>query len=81
VAKTGGTKADLVTAVSTVGAVAVDDQYLYWTEPTTGLVRRVSKAGGEPPVVAAGEKDPRLIVVGSDAVYWSAAAGIRRLAK
>jgi hypothetical protein len=62
--------------------LALDDTYVYWTDPSpAGTVMRVPKTGGTPSVIARGTS-PLAIAVDATAVYWSDQQGnLWRLAK
>ena len=54
--------------------VAVDDTFVYWTEPTSGTVKRAAKAGGQSSVIASGQDLPQAIAVLGTFVYWGNAS-------
>ena len=57
-----------------MGALAVDDAHVYWTEDAAcGSVWRVTKTGGPPEVVARYQPSPTSILVDDKNVYWSLA--------
>jgi hypothetical protein len=51
--------------------MALDDANVYWTEPLTGRIMRVAKAGGAPTVVADGLPSPGEITFNGGNVYWT----------
>lgn len=51
--------------------VAVDDTFVYFTERTTGSVKKVVKTGGTPTLVAGAQGIPFNVVVDDRAVYWT----------
>jgi hypothetical protein len=65
-----------------ISDLAIDGDFVYWTEQTApGAVRKVPKAGG-PSVLVASDDDPVAVAVDARAVYWSDVGGnIMRLAK
>jgi DNA-binding beta-propeller fold protein YncE len=50
--------------------IAVDGNYVYWTNSTNGKIMRIAKAGGTAEAVATGD-DPRSIAVDSKGIYWA----------
>jgi hypothetical protein len=77
----GGPMHQLVTIALEPSGIAVDANYLYWTEhdepvatwydaPVTGSLSRVPLGGGTPEVLAQGEAFPTAIAVGSSGIYW-----------
>ncbi len=50
-------------------AIAIDDEYVYWTT-TSGFVKRIRLCGGMPEVLASNEDDPIAVAVDDNAVYW-----------
>jgi hypothetical protein len=51
--------------------VAVDDTFVYWTEPASGTIRRAPKAGtGASVQVATGQDMPKAIAAMGGFVYW-----------
>jgi hypothetical protein len=53
-------------------AVAVDDRYVYWTDPAAGAVMRAPLAGGAAVPVVAHEASPFGLVVSSSCLYFAA---------
>jgi hypothetical protein len=53
--------------------IAVDDDYVYWTEALSGFVRAVPIAGGDVIEIAQHPGEPFQIAVGSTGAYWLAA--------
>ena len=53
--------------------VAVDAQFVYWTE-TTGTIKRAPKAGGQSVAIATGQDSPKAIAVLGTFVYWGNSA-------
>lgn len=54
--------------------VAVDDVFVYWTEPSSGSVRKAPKAGGQSSSVATNQDLPQAIAVLDTFVYWGNAS-------
>lgn len=61
----------LVSGVDQPKSVAVDDHFVFWTEPNAGRVMRVSVDGGDPIVVASDEHRPDQIAAAGGYVYWT----------
>jgi hypothetical protein len=53
-----------------VGDMAADDTYVYWTEPSTKVVRRAPLEPGLSSVIAGAQDQPSRIAVTKTAVYW-----------
>lgn len=57
--------------------IAVDDNFVYWTEPgpngvaNAGSVKRAPKTGGASATIATGQDNPRAIAVMDGYVYWA----------
>lgn len=51
--------------------VAVDNAFVYWTEPASGTVRKAPKAGGQSTVIATNQDSPHAITVLDTFVYWA----------
>ncbi|MCA9706219.1 MAG: hypothetical protein KDK70_10250 [Myxococcales bacterium] len=51
--------------------LALDLDYVYFTDQDQGLVHRVHKGGGDGAVLAMDQQQPYGIVVGGDQVYWA----------
>ena len=54
--------------------VAVDDTFTYWTEPSSGSVKRAPKAGGQASFIATSQDLPQAIAVMGTFVYWGNAS-------
>jgi hypothetical protein len=54
--------------------IDVDANFVYWTEPASGTVRRAPKAGGQSVVIAINQDNPRAIAVNGSYVYWGTGA-------
>lgn len=54
--------------------VAVDANFVYWTEPSSGAVKRAPKGGGLTVSVATGQDLPQAIAVMDNFVYWGCAS-------
>ena len=50
--------------------VAVDGQYVYWTNEGDGTVMRKAHAGGTITVIARGQAEPRQILVDDTSIIW-----------
>lgn len=66
---TGG-QPQMISSFAYPGEVAVDDTHVYWTEPSAGLVKRATVAGGAITTLASGQNEPRGIAVDATHVYW-----------
>lgn len=76
-------EADLVaTGIADPRALAVFDDFVYWSDTASGQIRRVRASGGIPQDVALGEAGPGAIVVDGVHAYWinTATAKVRKLA-
>lgn len=69
----GGGTTDLVGTATTARSIAVDSNYLYWTDEGKGLVQRVPKdaASLEPEVLALDQAKPYGLAVDTQFVYWT----------
>lgn len=74
---TGGQVAKMANAENaTYSGLAVDADYVYWTDYTSpGRTMRMAKAGGAPQVLASGDAYPSGIVVSGGQVYWAVLSG------
>jgi hypothetical protein len=68
---TGGTPAPVATGQASPHALAVDDQYVYWTNYLGASVMRAPKDASSPASLVASAAEPDLIAVDSSAVYWT----------
>jgi hypothetical protein len=68
---TSGPIASVPDQVTLHYSIAVDDDFVYWTEFEPGRIMRVSRGGGEPEVFADGQGGPTDIVLHEGAVYWT----------
>lgn len=50
--------------------LALDGEYIYWTNRDAGTVMRAPRAGGAPEAVAEGQLRPGAIAVDAQALYW-----------
>jgi hypothetical protein len=50
--------------------VAVEDTFVFWTEPGSGTIRRAAKGGGQVGFVATNQDTPTSIAVMGAFVYW-----------
>jgi hypothetical protein len=67
-----GFEEDLGVHEEALGGLAVAGEWLYYTNPVAGTVRKfsiITKAG--PPLIASAQASPGAIAVGPDAVYWT----------
>lgn len=53
------------------GRLAVDKEFVYWTEVETGRVMKAPKVGGSPVTIACDQPTPLGVVVDENAVYWA----------
>jgi len=78
VGKNGGVKVDLAVNHGTSG-IAVDSNFVYWTEQTTGLLKKVPTSGGSVTTLASGLSAPLRLAVDETRIYWienSSGAGL-----
>lgn len=54
-------------------AVALDDEWAYWTDARHNRIRRVRRSGGRPRTIAAKQARPRALAVDGEAIYWTTA--------
>jgi hypothetical protein len=52
-------------------AIALDEEYLYWTTQT-GFIKRIRLCGGTPEILAENQDNPIAIAVDDNAIYWLA---------
>ncbi len=71
VPKGGGAGTQLAAAAA--NRLALDDGFVYWTNPAAGLVQRVGKGGGAPTTLASGLRSPLGIRIKDGFVYWTEA--------
>lgn len=75
-AKIGGEPQVLVSGPDLCTAnLAVDDEWVYWTEPMAGRVMKVSKIGGEPVVIACNQVMPVELAIDGAYLYWTTTEG------
>ena len=67
--------------VSDARHLASDGAFIYWTEFSPGLLRRISRDGGEPETLATGLSSPSHIALNDTHVYVSTVDGVRRVPK
>jgi len=56
-------------------ALAVDQDSIYWTDASAGLVMKAARVGGNPRVLASNQGELAQIAVGDDSVYWTTSDG------
>jgi IPT/TIG domain len=54
-----------------IGGIAIDSNYIYWTEGSGGSVKRIGLNGGPVTTLATGLSYPGRIAVDSTSVYWT----------
>jgi hypothetical protein len=68
------------TSLVGIGAVAIDDSNVYWTNTLcTHSVMKVAKTGGQAVTLITGQGGPDDIVVDATSVYWSTTNTIMKL--
>ncbi len=55
--------------------LAIDADYLYWTNQASGTVNRVSRRGGPKAIIARAQTTPSLIAVDGTYIYWANGSG------
>lgn len=70
VCQAGKCNASLYENLVTPYAIAVDDTYLYFTEPNAGQVMRATLASGAPEAIASGQTTPANIALAGGNVVW-----------
>ncbi len=82
---TGTTKGEpeevIASSQGEIVAIALDEDFVYWTDRTNGAVLQAPLAGGFTAPVATAQNQPAAIAVTSDAVYWTTAESIMKVAK
>jgi hypothetical protein len=78
-----GGPAKLVATPKAVGALAVSESRVYWSDPSDSTLRRAGIDGSDPVTLATGQAfvAGTPIVVDANAVYWLAEDEVRRIAK
>jgi len=82
VPKTGGAPTVLANVGANVSELVADGEYLFFLDPATGIVRRVSRRGGMAETIAWDEGRSHDLAVVGDWVYWLASFGrLRRISR
>jgi hypothetical protein len=74
----GSSPESVATGLSHPSQIALDDQWVYWTDTERGTLSRTLKSGGEVEVLVTGQSMPRGIGVIGDDLFWTAADGLYR---
>lgn len=69
---------DLATGLGHPSQIALDDQWVYWTDVERGTLSRTLKSGGAVEILVTGQSSPRGIAVIGDDLFWTAADGLYR---
>jgi sugar lactone lactonase YvrE len=75
VALDGSQKTTLAEGLGAPRAIAVDANYMYFTNELEGTVKRVPPGGGAVTTIAAGQVQPWGIAIDDQFVYWAAKGG------
>ncbi|MBI4955946.1 MAG: hypothetical protein HY908_28255 [Myxococcales bacterium] len=67
--------ATVLAAATNDAWLALDDDTVFWSEPTSGDIRAVAKTGGPVTTVATGEAAPKQLATDGLDVFWSAYLG------
>jgi len=70
VSQLGGTP-QLVAPSPYPQGIALDADYVYWTDSSQGAILRVPKSGGNSDPIASGQDTPVQIAIDGDFVYWT----------
>lgn len=74
----GAAPITLATQQDDDGSIAVDGATLYWTNPRTGSVRKMSVHGGAITTIASGQTTVRNVIIDATSLYWASASAIVR---
>jgi hypothetical protein len=78
----GGSVTTLASRQLHPAGVAIDGQYVYWTDNAADQVMRAPLGGGNADTLASNQGGPRQIAVDANAIYWTSASGtVMKLAK
>ncbi|MEO5728030.1 MAG: hypothetical protein ABI134_30900 [Byssovorax sp.] len=61
----------LATTEGNGARLALDEDSVYFTDPSAGVVRRMPKIGGQPATIAAMQSRPSGMAVDAWCVYWA----------
>jgi hypothetical protein len=73
----GGNLQQLLNAATTPHGIAVDADYLYWTNTDDGTLSRLPLSGGSEDVFITGEGEPFGVAVDASYIYWTDKLGDR----
>jgi hypothetical protein len=66
---------ELATGLSVPNGIALDAQYVYWTDTGSNTIMRVAKSGGAPELIADTQYKPMHVVVDDTYAYWTNSLG------
>jgi hypothetical protein len=72
----------LATGTDAANGIAVDGDYVYWSDFDDGQIRKVSVGGGDWAILVPGQNGPGTVAVDAANVYWTNQAGeVMKVAK
>ncbi len=77
----GGSVVTVITGLSGLRELAVDDAYVYVVDTSAGIIQRVPVGGGSPVTLASGLHAPVQMALDDDDVFWIDAGSVGTVAK